>query len=121
MVQFIKNKVTNKVEMVLEERELKEDEVLLKANTSDGALEKHVPVVKVEKDSVHVEVGEVTHPMSEEHHIAFIALITDKKSILKELDHTSAPKADFTLAEGEKVIAAYEYCNLHGLWVKNVD
>ena len=26
------------------------------------------------------------------------------------------PVADFVLAEGDEVVAAYEYCNLHGLW-----
>ena len=26
------------------------------------------------------------------------------------------PEAVFALAEGETVVAAYEYCNLHGLW-----
>ena len=43
----------------------------LKANTSDGAGEKHVPVVQVEGSKVTVKVGEVTHPMLEEHHIAW--------------------------------------------------
>lgn len=26
------------------------------------------------------------------------------------------PVARFALAEGETVLSAYEYCNLHGLW-----
>lgn len=50
----------------------------LKANTSDGAGEKHVPVVQVEGSKVTVKVGEVTHPMLEEHHIAWIYLETSQ-------------------------------------------
>lgn len=88
----------------------------LKANTSDGAGEKHVPVVQVEGSKVTVKVGEVTHPMLEEHHIAWIYLETSRGGQIKYLDHTGAPEAVFALAEGEQAVAAYEYCNLHGLW-----
>lgn len=92
----------------------------LKANTSDGAAEKHVPVVTVEGNQVKVFVGDVQHPMLEEHHIAWIYLHTNQGGQLKYLDHTGAPEAVFALADGETVIAAYEYCNLHGLWKKEV-
>ena len=30
------------------------------------------------------------------------------------------PEAVFKLVEGEKALAAYEYCNLHGLWKAEV-
>lgn len=89
-------------------------------NTSDGAGEKHVPVVAVEGSTVTVKVGEVAHPMLEEHHIAWIVLETNKGFQIKYLDHTGAPEAVFALAEGESAVAAYEYCNLHGLWKKEI-
>ncbi len=92
----------------------------LKPNTSDGAGEKHVPVVAVEGSKVTVKVGEVAHPMLEEHHIAWIVLETNKGFQVKYLDHTGAPEAVFALAEGESAVAAYEYCNLHGLWKKEI-
>lgn len=92
----------------------------MKANTTDGASEKHVPVVKVEDKKVTVSVGEVNHPMLEEHHIAWVYLHTSQGGQLKYLDHTGAPEAVFVLAEGETAIAAYEYCNLHGLWKKEL-
>lgn len=85
-------------------------------NTTDAAQEKHVPVIEVEGNKVKVKVGSVAHPMVEEHHIAFIILETDKGVQRKALDPVGAPEAEFILAEGEKVIAAYEYCNLHGFW-----
>ena len=37
---------------------------------------------------------------------------------IKSLKAGEEPKATFILAEGEKPVAVYEYCNLHGLWVK---
>ncbi len=93
---------------------------LLNANTTDAAQEKHVPVVKIEGDTVTVDVGSVPHPMTEAHLISFIALETSHGYQLRKLDHTVAPKADFKLSDGEKPIAAYEYCNLHGLWVNKL-
>ena len=88
--------------------------------TVDAAKEKHIPEVAIEGNLVKVKVGSVTHPMTEEHHIAFIVLETDKGFQKKDLDPTGAPEAVFALAEGEKAVAVYEYCNLHGLWVKEL-
>ena len=93
---------------------------LLNPNTTDAAQEKHVPVVTVEGDKVTVNVGSAEHPMTEEHHIAFIILETDKGVQKKHLDKTGKPEAVFALAEGEKPVAAYEYCNLHGFWKKEL-
>ena len=63
-----------------------------------------------------VKVGSVEHPMLEEHHIAFIVLETNLGTQRKFLDVAGKPEAKFVLAEGEEVVAAYEYCNLHGFW-----
>ena len=92
----------------------------LNANTMDAALEKHVPVVTVDGQNVEVLVGSVTHPMTEEHHIAFIVLQTNLGYQVKELDHTGTPNASFVLLKDEKCVAVYEYCNLHGLWAYNM-
>ena len=92
----------------------------LKANTTDAAQEKHVPEVSVGGNLVKVKVGSVEHPMTEEHHIAFIYLETENGVARKDLDHTGKPEAVFALAEGEKPVAVYEYCNLHGLWKKEL-
>ena len=83
----------------------------MKAGETDAATEKHVPVAAVEGSVVRVKVGEVAHPMTEEHHIAYIWLVHRVN-----LDPTGAPEAVFYVPEGEKVEAVYEYCNLHGLW-----
>ncbi|MBQ9227805.1 MAG: desulfoferrodoxin [Eubacterium sp.] len=81
----------------------------------DAAAEKHVPVIAVDGDKVTVTVGDVAHPMTEEHHIAWIVVETENGFQKKTLDPTGAPQAVFSLA-GEKLVAAYAYCNLHGLW-----
>ncbi len=85
-------------------------------NTSDGAGEKHVPVIAVTGNLVKVTVGSVEHPMLDAHYIEWIALETERGMQRKRLMPGEKPEAVFALAEGEKAIAAYEYCNLHGLW-----
>ena len=85
-------------------------------NTTDAAQEKHVPVITIEGSKVTVEVGSAPHPMLEEHFIQWIALETKQGMQRKPLAAGGEPKAVFALAEGDEVVCAYEYCNLHGLW-----
>ena len=85
-------------------------------NTTDAAGEKHVPVIRVNGNSVKVEVGAVAHPMLDAHYITFIVLETSQGYQKKDLKPGDKPEAVFALADGETVVAAYEYCNLHGLW-----
>ena len=92
----------------------------LTANTVDAAVEKHVPDVKIDGANVHVQVGSVLHPMTPEHYITFICLVTESGYQIAELTPESAPVADFAIAEGDKPLKVYEYCNLHGLWVAEV-
>ncbi|MDD3221360.1 MAG: desulfoferrodoxin [Clostridia bacterium] len=84
--------------------------------TSDGAVEKHLPVIKTEGQKVVVEVGSVAHPMVEAHYIEWIILETEKGYQKVDLKPEAAPKAEFILTDSDKVVAAYAYCNLHGLW-----
>jgi len=89
----------------------------LEVGTTDAAVEKHVPVVEVKDGKAIVTVGSVAHPMVPEHYIEWIALSTDKGNQRKQLEPGDEPKACFALCEGEKVEAAYAYCNLHSLWM----
>lgn len=88
----------------------------LAANTTDAAQEKHVPVVEIEGNKVTVKVGSVPHPMTEPHLIEWIYLQTKFGGQYRRLTPTDKPEAVFLLAEGDTPLAAYEYCNLHGLW-----
>lgn len=83
--------------------------------TVEASVEKHLPVVTVDGDKVKVEVGSVAHPMAEEHSILWVYLQTDKGGQRKNLKVGEAPVAEFSLLD-EKPVAAYAYCNLHGLW-----
>ena len=84
-------------------------------NTVEASGEKHLPAVKVSDAKVEVNVGSVNHPMVEVHWIEWVQLVTDKGSYRKWLNPGEAPKVYFLLA-GEKPLAVYAYCNLHGLW-----
>ena len=84
---------------------------------ADQSTEKHVPVVAVDGTKVTVTVGSTPHPMLDAHYIQFIILETDKGYQRKVLSPGAAPVAEFVIAEGEKVVAAYEYCNVHGFWM----
>ena len=95
--------------------------VELKPNTTDGAFEKHVPAVTIEGNVVNVQVGSVAHPMIEAHFIPFIYLGTNKRTSRVDLNPGDAPVARFVLDEDEKALKVFEYCNLHGLWVKDLD
>ena len=88
----------------------------LVAGSVDAAQEKHVPVVSIDGNKVAVTVGSVEHPMTKEHLISWIAIETKQGVQIKKLDETMKPYAEFALADGDEFVAAYEYCNLHGLW-----
>ncbi|MDD7462532.1 MAG: desulfoferrodoxin [Prevotellaceae bacterium] len=87
---------------------------LLKENSVDAATEKHVPVVEKIEGGYRVTVGEVEHPMTEEHSIEWIELITETEVLHKHLKPTDKPVAVFKTDATE--VYAREYCNLHGLW-----
>lgn len=87
----------------------------LVAGTVEAGREKHIPVAELNGDAVVVTVGSVIHPMIEEHSILWVELETDKGIQRKHLKPGEAPTVTFVLAD-EKPLAAYAYCNLHGLW-----
>ena len=90
--------------------------VELVPNTVDAATEKHVPVYTVEGNKVTVKVGEVEHPMLEEHSIEWISIQTKTGNQRKSLKPEEKPEATFLMVDGDEVEAVYAYCNLHGLW-----
>lgn len=93
---------------------------VLVPKTADSSTEKHVPVVEQEGNLVKVTVGSTLHPMTEKHLIEFIYIRTNFGGHRKSLKAGDEPVAEFFLAPGEELVAAYEYCNLHGLWINEV-
>ena len=83
-------------------------------DTVDASKEKHVPFVTwLEGDRLKIQVGSEPHPMTPEHHRAFVFVETEYGGVYVDLK--DKPEAVVCLCE-DKPIAAYEYCNLHGLW-----
>jgi len=90
---------------------------LLEENTVDAALEKHVPVIEItdeDKEIVKVMVGETEHPMTEEHYIECIEVMTENQVLRKYLKPGEKPEKEFIVRGLE--FTARAYCNLHGLW-----
>ena len=85
-------------------------------NTTDAAVEKHVPVWTKEGNLVKVQVGSTAHPMIAAHYIEWVSLQTKAGNQRKALSPDTAPEVVFALTDGDEVEAVYAYCNLHGLW-----
>ena len=84
-------------------------------NTTEAAGEKHLPVVTVDGATVIVKVGEVAHPMTDEHYIQWVYIETENGGQRRALKPGDKPEVTFCVGE-DKPIAVYAYCNLHGLW-----
>jgi superoxide reductase len=82
---------------------------VLQEQTADSSTEKHVPVVEGKK----VKVGSVPHPMTENHFIEWIEVISGDKICRTFLNPGQDAEAVFEEFEPEM---AREYCNVHGLW-----
>ena len=97
-----------------------EEMTRLKGNTSDGAVEKHVPVYEVDEinEEIIVKVGDVDHPMEEDHYIMWVALLTDNSTTRIRLLPGEAPTVRMKYIEGSTV---YAYCNKHGLWKTDIE
>ncbi len=91
----------------------------LVANTTDGATEKHVPVVEINNELVTITVGETLHPMTEEHYIMWIHVFTNLKEYHFNLNPSDNPQVKFSKDINEEIIEVNAYCNLHGLWSTN--
>ena len=69
----------------------------LTANTTDGAHEKHVPVIEQHGDHVTVMVGSIEHPMLSTHYIEWIILETATGYQKKERYRACADNLDIRL------------------------
>ena len=92
--------------------------VELTPNTVDAALEKHVPNCEVRDNKIIVKVGEVMHPMDEDHYINFVALEYDDTIEIHNFKPGDEPIWIFDYKENAKV---YAYCNKHGLWQSDIN
>lgn len=91
----------------------------IKPNTVDASMEKHIPIYNVNSNEITVTIGSVIHPMSEEHHINWVYLLTDKGVYRHNFEIGASPVTTFII-NNEKPLAIYAYCNLHGLWLTEI-
>lgn len=92
---------------------------MLCPNSVNASVEVHKPVITIDNGIVCVAVGEVLHPMIPAHYIQWIYLQTEEGGQFKWLMPGDAPRAAFSLC-GDRPIAVYAYCNLHGLWMTEI-
>lgn len=95
---------------------------------SGEAAAKHIPAVSVntscsyipENDctDVMVRIGEVLHPMQEQHFIRFIDCYCDYRYLGRMyLTPGMNPAACFHLTDSGKKITVVENCSIHGYWM----
>lgn len=84
----------------------------------EASLEKHIPVIEASENGTRVIVGEIEHPMTEDHFIEWIEVIDGAVVIRKYLQPNEKPILDFDINFNEN-LKARAYCNLHGLWSSN--
>lgn len=89
----------------------------LDPNTTDAAKEKHVPVAVRENGKIVVTVGSVPHPMTAEHFIEWIAVVSECGIERIALSPGDEPKATFC---DYADVDVYAFCNLHGLWKASI-
>ena len=77
--------------------------------------ETHLPRVRLQGDTVTVEVGAQPHPSLPEHRILWILLQTRYGGQYRLLPPAGPPRAVFRL-EGDFPVAAYAFCSRDGLW-----
>ena len=77
-----------------------------------------MPVYEIEGDNITVKVGEVPHPMDDDHFIEFIAYESGNMTLRYKLKPHDEPSCVFPYVGSGTV---YAYCNKHGLWKKDVE
>lgn len=94
---------------------------LLEPFTEGDKAAKHLPVVEIDGNKINVAVGEVQHPMDDDHYIQFIEVELGEEKYIKILKPGDVPEASFVVDEAllkDNTPIVKEYCNLHGLWLK---
>ena len=88
--------------------------------TSEGAKEKHIPVIEKTAEGYKVSVGSIAHPMEPDHFIEWFELVVPAGGGREESAHRQwlkpgdKPEAFFPIKAAG--VWAREYCNKHGLW-----
>lgn len=82
----------------------------IKANSTDGSAEKHLPTYEIKGDLIEIVVN---HVMEDEHYIEWISAVSDKEEHIKYFNPGEKAKAVFKYSDN---MTLYSYCNKHSLW-----
>lgn len=91
-----------------------EEMVIVKSNSVDAAVEKHVPTYEIKDNDV---TAFVNHVMEDDHYIEWIALVTEEKEEFYYLKPGVPATVTFKEVKEGKL---YSYCNKHGLWENEI-
>lgn len=91
------------------------------ANTADAAAEKHVPCISRDGNKVMIAVGDLPHPMTQEHFIEWVILQTNRGTYSRRLHPENIPEVCFRIRSTECPVRVYAWCNLHGLWLRELN
>lgn len=89
----------------------------IEANTFEASTEKHIPVYELSNSEIIVTIGEIEHPMEEDHYIMWVMLESNNEVTKINLKPGDLPKVRFKYISNSTL---YAYCNKHGLWKKEV-
>ncbi len=96
---------------------LNQNENKIEEKTQGPGQEKHVPLIEIKDNGVLVKVGEVEHPMLEEHYIQWVELQVDNDKYKKHLNPGQKPQAFFEVSLPDKAkIVVRSFCTIHGIW-----
>lgn len=91
-------------------------------NGAESLFEKHIPVFTRHSDNgLEIKVGQVLHPMNDDHHIMFIETISEDKDHVKLEYLHPGHEAKIMLKEKLGRTLARAFCNLHGLFEGECD
>ena len=77
-------------------------------NTTETAGKKHLPIVTVKDGAIHVNVGDVNYPMTDEHCIQCVYIKTENGGQRRAFKSDDASETSFCVEEN-KPIAFYAY------------
>lgn len=102
----------------------------MEPNMEETSEEKHMPVVSIDGHGMNIKIGAAEHPMSDEHHIEWVEVISGDRQTTHHLKPGDKPQTSipfpYDRCDGKNSASACgplivrAYCNIHGLWVKEV-
>lgn len=89
----------------------------LMPNSTEAAVEKHLPIITLTETELVVHVSDVEHPMIATHWIPWVIVQTPTAIYRQHFEAGDVPKLTLPRPVKGTPVRVYAYCNLHGLWM----